>query len=693
MPWPTTLKYLGKPLPRLDAVPKVTGAAKYASDVHPDGLLYGMILRSKWPAAKITKIDLAPAQNIPGVKATILAGGNQPNVRFYGQELAAVAAETRQACLDALRAIVVEADPLPFVVHEADAMQPDSPQVFQGRQNLSDPEVREQGQVDAAFGSAAGVVELEFATPVQMHHPMETHGLTAAISGGQLTAWASTQGIFSVREGLAGHLGLQQNNVQVICDYMGGGFGSKFGPGAEGGLAAKLSQIAGRPVKMMLTRMDEGLAVGNRPSSQQKLKIAADANGKLVAFSNEVVGTAGVGGGGNTAGGGGGADVETPYIYRVPNSRVTIRAVAVNAGAARAFRAPRHPQGSASMEAAMDDLAVKMGLDPLAFRLGNDESQVRRRELEIGRDRFGWNAKYKKPGTSPGPVKTGIGCAGSTWGGGGHGTQAEMTINPDGTVEVRCGTQDLGTGSRTVVGLVAAEALQLDPSMIHVRIGDTNFPPSGGSGGSTTTASVAPAIWDACQNGLTELSKQTGTPVDQILANWSAACRNLGVNPIRASGKWQEHLSSNGCGGVHFAEVTVDVETGYIRVTKMLAVHDCGLVVNPMTLTSQINGGVLMGMSYALYEERVLDKKSGVLLNTSFDSYKIANIADCPDIEVVIVDMPERGVIGVAETTNVPAGSAISNAVANAIGTRVHSFPITPRKVLAALGKVPNKTA
>jgi len=689
--WPNPSQVMGKPALRLDGPAKVTGAAKYAYDVQPDGWLYGMILRSKWPAAKVTKIDLSKALAMPGVKAAVLAGGEQRTVRFYGQELAAVAATTKQACLDALRAIEVTADPLPFVVKEDDAMKPDSAKVFDSP-NVSDPSVKEDGQVDQAMADAAVTAEGELRTQVQLHHALETHGNTISVQGDQITAWASTQGIFGVRDGLAVNMNVPQANVHVICDYMGGGFGAKFNPGVQGGLAAQLSKAAGAPVKLMLTRLEEGLAVGNRPSSIQKIKFAADNTGHLLAADVENHGSPGVGGGGQTAGGGGGANIATPYLYKFPNFRVQQFGVALNSGPSSAFRAPGHPPASFGTESMMDELAVKLNMDPVEFRLLNDSNPVRQREYKEGSEKFGWAAKYQKPGSSPGPVKTGVGVAAGGWGGGGKGSEAEVQINPDGTMEVRCGTQDLGTGSRTVVAIVAAEAFGLQPNQIKVKIGDTTLPFSGGSGGSSTTASMAPAIWDACQNALGALQQQTGV-ADARGANWLDACKKLGVNPLTARGTWQEGLSGSGAGGVNFAEVEVDTETGYVRVKKMVAVHDCGLIVNPLTTTSQINGGLMCGIGYALYEERIMDRQTGLLLNTNFDSYKITNIADCPDIEVVLIDMPERGVIGIGEPAVIPSAGAIANAVANAIGARVHSLPITPAKVLAALGKVPNVTS
>ncbi len=686
--WPEKRTQIGSRAKRVDGPAKVTGAAKYASDVQPEGWLYGMILRSKWPKAKITKINLEKAAKVPGIKAAILVREGERTVRYYGDELAAVAGTSKQACLDALRAIEVEATPLPFVVREDDAKEESAPRVWEAGPNLSKPRVIEKGDVDKAFGECATVVEGFYTTPVQIHHALETHGNTISWTDDGVTAWASTQGIFSVRDSLANNLKVPQNQVRVICEYMGGGFGAKLGGGAEAALAARLSKETKAPVKLMLTRFDESLAVGNRPSSFQKIKLGASAEGKLHAFELESYGTAGIGSGAATEAGGGGAEFPAPYIYNgMPNSRVKQSAVVVDAGSARAFRAPGHPPASFGMESIMDDLAVKMNIDPVEFRLKNDPSEVRRKEWALGAERFGWKEKYKKPGSSPGPIKTGVGCAAATWGGGGRGTQAEAQVNPDGSVEIRCGTQDIGTGTKTVIAVVAAEILGLKPEQIQVRIGDTRFPPSGGSGGSTTAASVSPAIYDVCTKALEELQKQAGVD-DARGENWAAACKKLGVNPLVVSGKWQQGLSSSGVGGVQFAEVAVDTETGLVKVKKITVVQDCGMVVSKMTCESQANGGIIMGLGYALYEERIMDRTSGVLLNPNFETYKLAALADMPEIDVVLLDMPERGVIGIGEPVTIPTAAAIGNAVANALGVRVNSLPITPAKVLAALGKV-----
>jgi xanthine dehydrogenase YagR molybdenum-binding subunit len=264
----------------------------------------------------------------------------------------------------------------------------------------------------------------------------------------------------------------------------------------------------------------------------------------LHAFELDNYGTAGIGAGGDSGGGGGGADIPAPYIYKVPNTRVKQSAVAVNAGSARAFRAPGNPPASFGMESAMDDLAVKLGMDPLELRLKNDPSEIRRREYRLGAEKFGWKQKYQKPGSSPGVMKTGIGCAGAAWpaGGASKNTQGDAQINPDGSIEFRLGVQDIGTGTRTVIAVVAAEMLGLKPEQITVRVGDTHFPPGPGSGGSTTCPSISPTVFDICSKALQQLQTQAGI-ADARGENWFAACKKLGVNPLvvrRNGGRIQE---------------------------------------------------------------------------------------------------------------------------------------------------------
>jgi xanthine dehydrogenase YagR molybdenum-binding subunit len=679
--WPKDRKVLSTESPRVDAPIKVDGRAKYAYDIQFPNLLYGRILRSPYAAANLRKINVEKARALPGVKAIAMIAQEGARVRYAGEEILALAAVSKQIADDALKLIEIDYEPLPHVVNVQSARREGAPRVFDRTENIGGSQPKTKGNIDQAFAEAAAVVEGEFRTPVQLHACLETHGLTAKWDGDELTVWASTQGITSVREDLASHLKIPINKVRVICDVMGGGFGSKFGAGVEGGAAAKLAREAGAPVKMLLDRKAEFLAVGNRPNTVQKLKLGADKEGKLVAFRCEGYGTGGTGGGGSSAGGSGGVAWPAPYIYPVPNASTDIIRVLTNTGAARAFRAPQHPPASFGMESIMDLLAYKMGFDPLEFRKLNDPNPTRQKEYVIGAERFGWKEKYHLPGQgSPGPIKRGVGVASSTWGSGGSGSKAECQVHADGSVEVRCGTQDLGTGSRTVVAMIAAETFGLRPEQIVARIGDTNFPPSGGSGGSTTTPSIAPAIRVACVNALNALNERVGEN-----GTWKERCARLGMDSIVEQGAWQPGLSGAGIGGVQFAEVEVDTETGQIRVVHVTCIQDAGLIINELTARNQAYGGLICGIGYALFEERIMDDQTGVMLNPNFETYKIPSIADIPTIDVHFLDQPERGAIGLGEAVHVPAASCIANAVHNAIGVRVCELPMTPNRVLAAL--------
>lgn len=693
MPWPTQRKYLGQSTPRVEAPAKVTGRAKYTTDVAPPGFLYGAILRSKWPAAHVRSVNLDKALAAPGIKAAIKVHDGEFDVHYYGEEIAALAGTTKQAVLDALALIEVSAESKAFVVSEIDAIQGDAPRVMPDQPNLGEGKVTENGNVDAAFASSSAVVEGIYSTPIEIHNMLEAHSHTTMWEGDELTAWSSTQGIFACRGGFASALKLQANKVRVICEHMGGGFGAKFGPGVEGIVCARLSQSAGAPVKLVLSRFEQALAVGNRPSSFQRIKIGADADGKLTAFQLDSFGTPGFSSGVTSAGGSGGAAFPAPYIYKPGATRIKQSSVAVNAGQSCAMRAPGHPVASAGIEAALDDLAAKLGIDPLEIRLKNDPSEIRRNQYSVGAEKFGWKQKYHKPGAGTGPVKVGIGCAGNAWNSGtSTRSRAELEVHSDGTVEIRIGMQDLGTGSRTLAQVITAEMLGIDPALVISRVGDTRLPNSVSSGGSTTSAAVAPTVFDACEKALTELKKLSGMD-DPRGDNWKTACSKIGSTPLNVQGAWREGLSSGGRnlnqGGVQFAEVEVDTETGFVKVRKILVVQDVGVVVNKLTLDSQINGGVIMGVGYALYEQRVMDRRSGVVLNPNFETYKVPGTADIPEIEIIVEEDAARGVMGVGEPCTVPTASAIANAVANAIGVRVPSLPITPNKVLAALGKVP----
>jgi xanthine dehydrogenase YagR molybdenum-binding subunit len=687
------MQVLSQRQPRLEAPLKVSGQAKYTYDIQLEGMLYGALLTCPHPAALVLRIDEAEVRKLPRVKAVLTDVHPTGNARYAGEYVAAVAATSPAIARDALELFEVEYEARPFVVDLEAAMAEGAPRVFAERANLADPEAGGEGDVEAGFAAAEVVVEAEYRTQVQTHSSLETHGSVALWEGDQLTIYDSTQAVNGVREGVAQALEIPVNQVRVICHHMGGGFGSKLWAGRYTAIAARLAKLAGAPVKLMLSRRDEHLSTGNRPSSKQQLKLGARRDGSLVAFSATTWGSAGIAGG---------AGVALPYVYRgLPAWRHTHADVYTNAGEARPFRAPGSPQGCFSMEQLMDEMAEKLGIDPLEFRLRHDANPARQQEWRLGAERIGW-ARRQAPGSGKGPLKRGLGLGASVWGTGGGGSHAEIKIFADGTVELRIGTQDIGTGTRTIVAAVAAEELGLPIGAVRPLIGDSDYPYSGGSGGSTTAPSVAPAVKNTAEQAKLQLAElaapHLGVEPGQVRfegsrlhgkgqsLSWQEVCGLLGTQTLSASGQWVEGLSSAGVAGCQFAEVEVDTDTGRIQVLKVVAVADCGLVLDRLTTDSQVNGGVIQGLSYALFEERLLDPVTGTMVNPEFENYKIAGALETPQIEVILFDEAQRGVIGIGEPPTIPTAAAIANAVYNAIGVRLRQLPMTPDRVLQALG-------
>jgi xanthine dehydrogenase YagR molybdenum-binding subunit len=708
--WPENPRLINTRVLRLDGLAKASGRAKYPSDMRPDGMLFGVMLYSPYAHAKVKSIDVSAAEKMPGVKGVLVIAQAGKMVRYHGDDVAAVAAETEEQARDAVRAIKVVYDVLPHVATEVLSMAAGAPEVFQGG-NVKPGRGETRGKPDEAMAAAQVTVEGTYSVPLITHVCLESHGLTVKWEKGgsaaeeKATAWASTQSVTAVANDLHTVYNIPTTSVTVLTDYMGGGFGSKFGADVWGKTAAELAKLTGRPVKIFLDRAHEHLAAGNRPSGWAHIKLGANRDGTIVAAITEARGTAGVGGG---------VDVLMPYVYRdaIPNTKLTQSTVYTNFGAARAMRAPRHPQSCTLTEAAVDDLADKLGMDPLELRLKNlppdFHKPIYEAELKLGADLIGWAQKRKPRGQSgPGPIKRGYGVALHQWfgGPGGQGNKVSCTINPDGSVEVKSATQDLGTGIRTVLAIITAEVLGLKPTDITSNIGNSTFPPGQGSGGSTTTPSMAPPCYDGALKARDAFLKKVGAAINADPANlslkdgqlwisgepsmsWKDACRKLGTSPISELGSFQQGLATGGVGGCQFAEVDVDVETGMVKVRKIVAVQDTGLIIDKLTWESQVYGGVIGGVNYGLFEERLVDPTTGIMLNPDMESYKLAGAADIPEIIVVAYEPPDqkaRGVIGVGEPPVISTAAAIGNAVANAIGVRVSEWPMTPRNVLNAL--------
>ncbi len=535
-PWDPSTKFtiVGTRVPRLDGRAKTTGEARYSIDVRLPGMLYGRILRCPFAAATVQSIDLSEAQKMKGVKAALALAEPGEKTRFAGQEIAAVAAETPELAGDALRAIRVTYAERPFVVSLEKAMASGAPLVFDGKAdtkttggdvdvapksklprngNVLGPRPFAKGDVEQGFAQADVVVEGTYVTQVQTHTALETHGLVARWEGDELTVWASTQAIFSVREELAEALKIPASKVRVITEYMGGGFGAKFGARIEGVTAARLAKQAGAPVKLFLNRKEEQLATGNRPSSVQKIRVGAKKDGTLTALQLTVHGTGGTNGGTGTSG-------PVKNIYACPNVKVDEYDVFTNAGPATAMRAPGHPQGAFALEAAMDELALRLNMDPLALRMKNDPSEVRREEFRIGAEKIGWSTRDERRKTKEPWIRRGVGLGAAVWyntgdTGPARPSRSTATDRPRSSTASRTS----GTGARTMVAIVAAEELALPIEKISVRIGDTRMPYGPGSGGSTTTPSSAPTI----RRAAAEAKKQLAAAVARDLEGGSRA--------------------------------------------------------------------------------------------------------------------------------------------------------------------------
>jgi xanthine dehydrogenase YagR molybdenum-binding subunit len=720
-PWDGSakLRVVGQPTPRIDGAEKVTGRARYASDVQLPGMLYAAVVRSPHAHARIEDVDVSAAEKMPGVQATYVverilgpaqlklkptAPGKYPRVRYEGQPVAAVAAQSAAQAEDAARAVVVKYTVLPHVADIDDAQKPGAPLVFEGpveqagsaggggaakdlpqQGNVRGPLVAERGgDVEKALAESAVRVDQEYRTEVQTHSAIETHGVVADWRDDGVTIYASTQGIHSVQDEIATLFKLPKSKVRVISEFTGGGFGAKFGAGNHGVIALHLSRKAKRPVRLFLDRRAEHLGVGNRPSSVQRLRIGAAKDGALLALHLTAHGSAGCAAGAGCAG-----PVKNLYPAKVARSEEND--VFLHTGPAAAFRAPGHPQGAFALEQAIDELAEKLGMDPLALRDKNDAHPARREERRLGAEKFDW-AKLRARRDS-GVLRRGVGFAQGLWYNfDGPPSQAEVLIHDDGSIECRSGVADIGGGIRTACAQVVAEVLGVEVKDVSVRIGDTALPEGPPSGGSMTTQLLTPAVRLAAERAKAELHAPDG--------DLRAAARKLHrtvrgfASRARDYGGWNDDDKFTATiGGAQFVEVEVDTETGIVRVLRALAVHDCGRPVNRLAIESQINGGIIQGVSYALHERRTLDLQTGRMVNPDLEQYRIAGARDVPAIEAVVLDhfrgRSNTDVSGIGEPATVPTCAAIANAVAHAIGARVRSLPLTPARVLAALKGVP----
>jgi len=741
-PWGET-KVVGKPLPRVDAYERVSGSAVYPLDFALPDMLHAAILRCPYAHAVVKSVDTGAAEKMPGVRAVLTGrspGADVPwfrgrgkwfsklfdeRARYEGDEVAAVAAETRAQAYDALKAIKVEYEELAFVLDPREALKSDAPLLHEGTNRYGDPAKYERGDVAAGFAAADAVVEGTYSTACEIHAPMECHGSVVKWDGNRLTVWDTTQGVFAVQQTVAQALKLPLANVRVIGHYMGGGFGSKLEAGKYTVIAALLSKAAARPVKLFLTREEVFLAAGNRPANTMAVKIGARKDGTLTAIEFSSMGS------GGAYPDGASTSFLATDLYSCPNVRTADENVAINAGRARAMRAPGFPQGAWALEQAMDELARKLGMDPVELRLRNVPKVSQRRGnqpytstglaecLRDGAKAFGWEAA-RTAKKAEGPVRRGYGVAAGLWGyGGGPPATVVVKLYADGSVNVNTGAADIGTGTKTVMAQTVAEELGVPLEKIQIEHADTGTTQySGPSGGSKTVPSDMPAARAAAIEVRTKLlagaAEEMKVPVAELklegadVVSTKDPSKKIAVTAVPALER-QQVLVGVGTRGpnvegkvismfaAHFAEVEVNVRTGEVSVTKLLAAQDSARVMNRLTFECQVQGGLVMGLGLGRTEERVLDRQTGKMVNANWHDYKIPTALDVPaKQEVLSADLVDTecntaGAKGVGEPATIPTAAAIANAVRDAVGLRVHDSPITPPKLAALLAAVGKK--
>ncbi|MFZ1915788.1 MAG: xanthine dehydrogenase family protein molybdopterin-binding subunit [Dehalococcoidales bacterium] len=723
--WPAgeQLNYVGKSYPRVDEFQRVTGLAKYTFDIQLPGMLYARVLRSPYPHARVKQIDVSKAQEFPGVRAVISSrndGDVFSNVlQFAGDEVAALAADNNDIAEDAISLIKVEYEILPFNTDTEPHPVSGKPQDSQTAAPLDGhPKIYRRGNIQKGFQEADVIVEETFRTQSALHNCLETHGSVASWKGDELTVWESTQSIYNVQRYMAEYFKLPLNKIRVICEYMGGGFGSKQSSGKWSLMAALLACETGRPVQLMLTREEENLVTGHRAPTIQKLKLGAKNDGTLTAI--DLIATVNVGANGSMA-----RVVAGPCqsMYNCPNVQTELHSVFTNTGPHGSFRAPGYVEGAFPLESLMDELAKRLKIDPMDIRMKNyaltDPATGQKfsakhldKCYQRGAEIIGWKQR-QTPNDKNQVLRHGYGMASQTWGGGGGPPAfAWVRLNSDGTAEVNPGSQDIGTGVKTVFAQIAAEELGLELDKIVVHIGDTAQGPFGpGSGGSMTLASIGPAVRQAAIDARKQLyeviSGYFDVPADQIQIkqghvyvpgetkphmSLQNTLRQLGEFTI--IGRGARGPNPDGIAvptfGAQFAEVEVNTITGEVKVQRLVAVHDVGRIMNPAVANGQVAGGVIQGVGYALTEERIIDRATGIILNPNLEDYALPTALDVPAIDSNFIDDSDNeanntGAKGLGEPPIIPTAPAIANAIAQAIGVRFLSLPITRAKIVEAL--------
>ncbi len=655
------LDQVGTSLRRLDAHAKVTGRARFTTDIRLPGQLFAAVVRSPIPSGDVIDIDTAPALALAGVvdvltaadvdgmtwyddEVPLLAG----TVRFVGDEIAVVAAETIQAARAGAAAIAITFDPNDHAATFDEIDDGDAPVVI-GDTNEVETTTIERGDAEAALDTAAHVLSETYRTQIAVHNSLEPHSCTAVWGDGEVTLYCSTQGVNNVRESMAEHLGLGHNRVRVVAENVGGGFGAKQIPWKETMFAALLSKRTGRPVQVALDRRGENLAAGKRGRTKQTLRIGADDEGRLVAIDARLVDDSGAY---QVPGEASALHGPAQFMYACDNVRLIRKTIRSNSGASVAFRAPGYVEATFALESMLDDLARILDIDPIELRrrnhVGHDQETGMRwsqpegvlRSYDEVEKSDTWKVTDRGRTELPHGVVRGRGFAAHDWVAAaarppGH---AVVTFNFDGSVHVGTSAQDIGTGTRTMLTQVVAEELGVEPERIRLSLGDTSTgPPAPTSSGSATTPTMAPAVRAAARSAIDHLLEAAAEHLDVELDSLSFDGSHVRVvrgddhpideileamSPTVIHGWGGRETTADDANGVSpraqgsaAAEVEVDTLTGQIVVRSITVSPDCGRILNPRLVDSQVIGGVTQGIGFALMEEQVLDERLGVVTN------------------------------------------------------------------------------
>jgi xanthine dehydrogenase YagR molybdenum-binding subunit len=729
---------IGASLSRVDGPLKTTGSANYAADYHFPHMAYAVPVCATIANGAIRSLDTSAAEKMPGVLLVLHHGNIGPLFRmaaggrggrtsearppfedekiyYWGQYVAVAVAETFQQAQAAAEAVKVQYDAgkanvstkLDDALPEAGA--PDGPRIESKR-----------GDPEAAFTSAAVQIDESYSTPAETHNPMEMHATTAVWENGKFTLYESSQGVINHLNVMAQTLGVPKENIQIISKFIGSGFGGKLFPWPHSALAAASARQLNRPVKLMVSRKMMFSNVGHRPRTQQRMRLGATADGKLVSLRQDYRNHTSFGD--NVRENCGEA---TPFLYSVANLHVTSALVKRNVGTPTPMRGPGAVPGLFAVESAMDELAIKLKQDPVALRLAHDtlvdeeknkpfSSRHLKECLQVGAEKFGWSRRTPAVGSMrKGDLILGWGVAAASWGAGRGVSEAAVSLKRDGTVRVSCGTQDPGTGTYTVVAQIVSDKTGVPVEKIDVVLGDSSLPPGPTSGGSTATATVLPSIVDAVNAATRALlataaaapgsryqqkdpatlaftagrvhakteSPEQGVPFQEILRMANTASANGegksgGLGSDAKAGEYSTHSF-----GAQFVEVEWDPGIAHLRVSRVVSVIDGGRIINHKMAWNQIAGAVVMGVGMGLLEETIYDPRNGHAINDNFADYMVATSADLPEIDVHFLDIPdpimgEYGARGIGEIGLAGIAPAITAAVYHATGVRVRDLPV-----------------